>query len=198
MHEVGNALPGDSPRGVYPCQGDDEWIVVDVRGDAAFSNFVHAVGHPEWVTDERFTSSAGRAAHRDVLDSAVIEWAAAWPAATAARILQAAGVPAAMMLRVVDQLHDPQFVERHFFRIIEHPLLPYRLPSENLPARFEKIPDAPLRPAPLAGEHTREVLRRVLGYGNDRIDALIADGVVEESPPAASPTPSSISHGRQE
>ncbi|MET0698734.1 MAG: CoA transferase [Mycobacterium sp.] len=194
MHEVGNALPGDAPRGVYPCQGDDEWIVVDVRDDGDFTNLAHAVGHPEWVTDERFASSAGRDAHRDVLDRAVIDWAAAWPAATAARILQAAGVPAAMMLRVLDQLHDPQFVERHFFRTIEHPLLSYRLPSENLPAVFEKIPDAPLRPAPLAGEHTREVLRRVLGYGNDRVDALIAEGAAEEAPPVLSPTPSSISH----
>ena len=33
---VGNVGPGDAPRGLYPCAGDDEWCVVDIRGDEDF------------------------------------------------------------------------------------------------------------------------------------------------------------------
>ena len=28
---------GDAPRGVYPSAGDDEWLVITVRGDADFA-----------------------------------------------------------------------------------------------------------------------------------------------------------------
>src|SRR3954447_7280471 len=31
---IGNVGEGDAPRGLYPCAGDDEWLVIDVRGDA--------------------------------------------------------------------------------------------------------------------------------------------------------------------
>jgi crotonobetainyl-CoA:carnitine CoA-transferase CaiB-like acyl-CoA transferase len=43
---------------------------------------------------------------------------------------------------------------------------------------FSATPTSVTRPAPLLGQHTREVLAEN-GYGDSEIDALIAEGVVE-------------------
>jgi crotonobetainyl-CoA:carnitine CoA-transferase CaiB-like acyl-CoA transferase len=50
------------------------------------------------------------------------------------------------------------------------------------PIHFSDTPTRIDRPAPMLGEHTRELLREY-GYGDAEIDALFAAGVVEE--PAA-------------
>jgi crotonobetainyl-CoA:carnitine CoA-transferase CaiB-like acyl-CoA transferase len=124
-------------------------------------------------------------------------WTATRNPVQAATELQHAGVPAGMMRRVTDLLADPHLLDRDFFRTLHHPRLPGPVPTENLPARFTHIPDAPLEPAPLAGEHSRAILERVLALGEDRIDELIAGGVVEEPAPIRHPEPlaAASSHG---
>lgn len=185
LQPVGNALPGDAPRGVYSCLGEDEWVVVDVVGQDQFARLARVIGRSEWIDDARFADATARQAHRHLIDEMLASWTAQWTPKQAAGMLQAAGVPAAMMLRIMDLLHDPHFSERRFLRRMHHPLITDPVPAENHPALFEAIPDAPLRPAPLAGQHSREVLRRLLGYDDHHIDTLIRTGVVEEAPPAA-------------
>jgi crotonobetainyl-CoA:carnitine CoA-transferase CaiB-like acyl-CoA transferase len=63
-----------------------------------------------------------------------------------------------------------------------HPLFDVALPSETGPAPYRNIPPAELRPAPMPGEHTREVCHKVLGLDTADIDRLIADGVLFTSP----------------
>jgi crotonobetainyl-CoA:carnitine CoA-transferase CaiB-like acyl-CoA transferase len=46
------------------------------------------------------------------------------------------------------------------------------------PVHFSATPAAVTRPAPLLGEHTRELLRGY-GYSDDEVDRFTADGVVE-------------------
>jgi crotonobetainyl-CoA:carnitine CoA-transferase CaiB-like acyl-CoA transferase len=48
------------------------------------------------------------------------------------------------------------------------------------PLHFSKTPTAVKRPAPLLGEHTREVLREI-GYQDAEIDRFVTEGVVEKS-----------------
>ncbi len=59
---------------------------------------------------------------------------------------------------------------------------PHAGPTKALgcPLHFSKTPTTVKRPAPLLGEHTREVLREV-GYQDAEIDRFVAEGVVEIS-----------------
>jgi crotonobetainyl-CoA:carnitine CoA-transferase CaiB-like acyl-CoA transferase len=52
------------------------------------------------------------------------------------------------------------------------------MPTETGPARYAHIPPAELRPAPMPGEHTREICQKLLGMDADQIDLLIADGAL--------------------
>ncbi|MDT5208592.1 MAG: hypothetical protein QOF67_1007 [Mycobacterium sp.] len=140
---------------VYPCEGDDEWCVISLRDDddhAALTAITGGVDVSEWTRT------------RD--KSAVAEQ------------LQRAGVPAAPMYRAVDVLADPQITFRNVFSEMTHPLLDAPMPTETGPAPYLHIAPAELRPAPMPGEHTREICQKLLGLNADETDRLIAEGVL--------------------
>jgi crotonobetainyl-CoA:carnitine CoA-transferase CaiB-like acyl-CoA transferase len=62
----------------------------------------------------------------------------------------------------------------------DHPVLGrVRLP--NLPFRFSDCDTSPRSPAPLLGQHNREIAER-LGYGKADVDAMVRDGVLYAEP----------------
>jgi crotonobetainyl-CoA:carnitine CoA-transferase CaiB-like acyl-CoA transferase len=140
---------------VYPCDGDDEWCVVSLRSD-----------------DDR----AALAAVTGGTD--VSEWTRTRDKVEVTRLLQQAGVPAAPMNRAVDVLADPQIVFRKVFSDMSHPLFEAPMPTETGPAPYRHIPPAELRPAPMPGEHTREICQKLLAMDSDETDRLIAEGVL--------------------
>ena len=140
---------------VCPCEGDDEWCVISLRNDAdraALSAVTGGVEPSEWTRT------------RDKMD--------------VAHALQRAGVPAAPMYRAVDVLADPQLTYRKVFSDMTHPLFDAPMPTETGPAPYVHIPPAELRPAPMPGEHTREVCQKLLAMDADETDRLIAEGVL--------------------
>jgi crotonobetainyl-CoA:carnitine CoA-transferase CaiB-like acyl-CoA transferase len=140
---------------VCPCEGDDEWCVISLRDDAdrtAMSAVTGGMEPSDWTRT------------RDKMD--------------VAHALQRAGVPAAPMYRAVDVLADPQLTYRKVFSDMTHPLFDAPMPTETGPAPYVHIPPAELRPAPMPGEHTREVCQKLLALDAEETDRLIAEGAL--------------------
>lgn len=171
----GNRRSGVAPAGVYPCAGDDEWCVVVVRDDADWRRLAAATGLP----DDDLRTLAGRLERRDELEKRLGEWTAERTPDEVADALAAVGVPAAGMLRLPDELTHPQLVARDSFHEMSHPLLRRPVPAAARVARFSQVPDSPLRPAPLAGEHTREIARTRWGLADEEIERLVREGVLQ-------------------
>ncbi len=69
-----------------------------------------------------------------------------------------------------------------------HPVLG-RVRMANVPFRFSDCDVTPATPAPLLGQHNREIAAR-LGYSEAQIDAMAADGVLyAEAAVGGLPTP---------
>jgi crotonobetainyl-CoA:carnitine CoA-transferase CaiB-like acyl-CoA transferase len=115
---------------------------------------------------------------RAELVASVSEWTSNRDNALVADMLQRAGVPAAPMNRTVDVLADPQITFRKVFSDMTHPLFDAPMPTETGPAPYLHIPPAELRPAPMPGEHTREICQKLLALDADETDRLIAEGVL--------------------
>ena len=49
--------------------------------------------------------------------------------------------------------------------------------------RCALVPETPLEPAPVHGQHTREIAIDVLGLSEHEVDDLVAAGVLEVPPP---------------
>ncbi|MDT5280226.1 MAG: hypothetical protein QOJ20_1421 [Mycobacterium sp.] len=151
---------------VYPCDGDDEWCVISLRSDADRVEMAAAMGRDALPRD------------RAELIAAVAEWTSSRDKTAVAEALQHAGVPAAPMNRAVDVLADPQITFRKVFHEMTHPLFDAPMPTETGPAPYLHIAPAELRPAPMPGEHTREICQKLLALDADEIERLIADGVL--------------------
>jgi crotonobetainyl-CoA:carnitine CoA-transferase CaiB-like acyl-CoA transferase len=151
---------------VYPCEGEDEWCVISLRSDADRMAMA--------ATMERDTLPHDRAE----LIALVSKWTTNRDKAVVADTLQRAGVPAAPMNRAVDVLTDPQITFRKVFSDLTHPLFDAPMPSETGPTPYLHIPPAELRPAPMPGEHTREICQKLLALDADETDQLIAEGVL--------------------
>jgi crotonobetainyl-CoA:carnitine CoA-transferase CaiB-like acyl-CoA transferase len=151
---------------VCPCDGDDEWCVISLRSDADRVAVAAAMGRDALPSD------------RAELIAALSEWTSRRDKTAVAEALQRVGVPAAPMNRAVDVLADPQIAFRKVFSEMTHPLFDAPMPSETGPAPYRHIAPAELRPAPMPGEHTREICQKLLALDADETDRLIADGVL--------------------
>ena len=184
---AGDLHGGDGPRGVFPALGDDEWLVVDGFGDDRFRRMATTIGHAEWVEDPRYGSPRARRStdSAEELHRGLSDWTRGRTAEVAAEALQAAGVPAAPMLRIQEVQDDAHLRARGNFGVLSQPQFPEPLPTLLHGMIPTNLPEPQLRPAPLVAEQSRDVLRDVLGLDDTRIDALIASGAVEEHPSAA-------------
>jgi crotonobetainyl-CoA:carnitine CoA-transferase CaiB-like acyl-CoA transferase len=151
------------PWGIYPAAGDDEWVVVTARDGGEEEAVARVIGHDDPASDR---------------DAALTAWTRARTANEAAAQLQAAGVPAAPMLRVVELPDQPHFQSLGTFRTATHPLIAQGVTVEAAPARSRLAAPAQ-RPAPRLGEHSAEVLADWLGMDEAEIARLAQAGTIE-------------------
>ena len=174
------------------------YISVSVMTNDQWRGLCHAVGHPEWLADERFKTPAGRDRHANVRLELTQQALRAKTAAEWLRILDAAGVPCAPVLTRAEMVRHPQVAASGVVVETEHAHAG-RLRQARNAARFEATVPELRRGAPQLGEQTLEVLGE-LGYPPKRINALLEAGVVTapgpltdtpRTPNAASATPTS-------
>ena len=156
----------DAVHAVYPCAGDDEWCVISVRTEDDRVALAKVLKLTELASDTA-----------EFIDQ-VTEWTAVRDKDDVVEAVQDAGVPAGPMNRAADVLADPQLVFRHLYADLAHPLFAVPMPTETHPAPFRRIADAPLLPAPMPGEHTREIAAALLDLNADETEHLIAEGVL--------------------
>ncbi|MGH6883374.1 MAG: CoA transferase, partial [Hypericibacter sp.] len=78
-----------------------------------------------------------------------------------------------------DLVKDPQIKLNGTFVEYDHPTEGH-VKTPGFPIKFSKTPSTVERGAPLAGEHTREILKAA-GYDDARIDALMKSGALAET-----------------
>jgi crotonobetainyl-CoA:carnitine CoA-transferase CaiB-like acyl-CoA transferase len=159
-------IDDDAIHAVYQCAGDDEWCVISVRSEEDRIAVAKVIGVSEVASSTT-----------DFVDS-VSAWTVDRDKAEVVAALQDAGVPAGPMNRAVDVLADPQVTFRRLYTEMVHPLLEAPLPAETHSAPFRHIPDATMRPAPMPGEHTRDVAKTLLGLDAEQTERLIAENVL--------------------
>ncbi len=168
-HRLGNAHPNIVPYQDFPTADGD--FILTVGNDSQFRKFCEVAGHREWADDPRFSTNKARVAHRAELiplirQATVFKTTAEW-----VRALEEVSVPCGPINDLAAVFADPQVQARGLRVELEHPLAGV-VPQVASPLRLSDTPVEYRMPPPLLGEHTQEVLQRVLGLAAEQVDTL--------------------------
>ncbi|MDA1003322.1 MAG: CoA transferase [Chloroflexi bacterium] len=176
-----NRHPVYAPQGAYQTVGADQWVALTVRNDADWAALCAALGRDDWAKDAALATAAGRRARHDELDAGIAGWAAKHDHREAARLLQAAGVPAGPVLANFELVSDPHLFHRDFYQPIEHAEVGvFRFPGP--PWKLSRTPGRIRLAAPLFAEHNDYVFGEVLGLSAAEIVGLEQRGVTARQP----------------
>lgn len=163
-----------------PYRTADGYLGVVVYTDRMWAAFFQLIGRPELAEEERFANIAGRTAHIDELYALVENELAKRPSAFWETALAAHGIAVVPVNSVEDLFTDPHLSDVGFFEQYEHPTAgPLVMPRH--PIGFGDRETAQELPAPLLGEHSREVLLGI-GMAEAAVDALFTNGVTTTPP----------------
>ena len=113
---LGAGLPYTVPRGSYRC-ADGGWIVVSTSSEGVARRLMEVL---DLGDDERFTTSAGRAAHRDEVEAAMAAWCAIRTQAEAIAELTAADAAVGPVMDMADLANDPHVLARGSIAEVGH------------------------------------------------------------------------------
>jgi len=181
VHPAGNASSRGAPWGCYPCAGEDEWCVITVRSDAEWQRLRKTLGDPAWAAATELDSAEGRKARRSEIDEQLGRWTAQHDPRKVMETLQAVGVPAGIVAHPAHHMADPQLLHRGYPKLVDQPNYEAIL-AEGPAFLGSDLPEVITRPAPGLGEHTRAIASGILGLSQEEIEALIAEGVIEDPP----------------
>ena len=175
--------PRVAPHNVYRCAGhdragQDEWCAIACFSEDQWHALSRVMGQPQVADDPRFSTNLSRLEHQDELDATIGAWAASLGKYDVMYQLQARGVPAGAVQNGEDRVEkDSQLKARGLFIEMTHAELGPHL-AETLPMHFSRSACQFERPSPLWGQHTEEVLKRLLEMSDSEIKGLRAEGVI--------------------
>ncbi|MGE0825992.1 MAG: CaiB/BaiF CoA transferase family protein [Candidatus Binatia bacterium] len=158
------------PKGSY--------ILIIAALEHQWRGLAKAMGRPELADDPRYNSVRERLRHKDELIAEVEQWLQSQPdRETVLAALERERVPVAPVLTIPEVLEHPHLLERGTVRPVSDSLIgDFMLPG--FPFRFSTVPPPALIPAPDLGEHNNRVLKQYLGFDDNRLAQLAADGVL--------------------
>jgi crotonobetainyl-CoA:carnitine CoA-transferase CaiB-like acyl-CoA transferase len=168
-----NRDPNWCPHGIYPAEGNDEWVAVAVGSDGEWERLCDVLG----IDASSYPTHAARKAAEDDVDALVAAWTATRPKWSIAETLQAIGVAAAPVEHLADSMTRDPYLSR-WVEMVRQPTHP----SIEIPIAGEAIQVAGARrrlaPAHVVGADTDDVLRELLGLDAGTIASLRDEGVV--------------------
>ena len=157
-----------------PVPTKDGYVTVRPNTNVQAFAFFDAIGKPELKTDPRFNSAAARtrnaAAYFEVQTTSLghkttDEWV---------ELFDKLDVPAARYNTIDELLTDPHLTDVGFFKEEQHPS-EGKIKRTRLANTFSGGARSNETPAPLMGQHTREILKEA-GFSPAEIDAMVAGG----------------------
>lgn len=166
-------------------QTSDGHLIYFAASDSEMHGLFRALGHPEWIEDPRFgtAEARGKIENAEALGEMIAAGMLSDTTENHLERMLAEDVPVGPVLDLDQLFDDVQLAHNEAILKFEHPTAGAYHQARPA-ARFEITQQDPLRRMPpLHGEHTDEVLRE-LGYADDELESLRAEGTIMTAEPA--------------
>ena len=171
---AGSALPGIAPSNAYRCR--DGVVLIAGNGDAIFTRLMTVIGRDDLGRRPDLASNQGRVKAATELDQAIGDWTERHTVTDVLAQMGAASVPAGRIYDIADIAEDPHYRARDMI-LQQRTRQGFDVAVPGIVPKLLSTPGAIRSPAPLLGEHTRDILSG-LGFTEEQQDQLKAEGVI--------------------
>jgi crotonobetainyl-CoA:carnitine CoA-transferase CaiB-like acyl-CoA transferase len=174
-----DVYPGPRAGMVAHTLDGEDFVMQTVGAPQLWARLCTAMKRPELSDDPRFSTPMARRLNWAALRDLIAAWLDGFGTREhALEALRAARLPAAPVLSPPEVIAHPHLDARGAFPEVPHPARG-KVRVTATPFQVDGRPTGPAAGAPYRiGEHTRQVLRDVLGYETATIDQLAAAGVI--------------------
>ena len=177
---LGNRSSVVAPHDAFQTMGDDEWIAIAVSSETQWIALCEILQKTNWIHDPRFANAESRIKNSDALNDLITEVTKHHDKLKLAFRLQQSGVCAAPVNNGKDIFEDPHLIANQFMIDVEHPEAGVHR-YQGLPFHFEQPQKRRQIPAPLLGQHTRDILKDWAGLNDQTLDGLIDSGACTQA-----------------
>jgi formyl-CoA transferase len=176
---AGNASGGGHPGWIVRCKGWEtdpdayEYVITQAQ---AFPALAKIIGHAEWLEDPNFNTPEARLPRLDFVFAEIEKWTMTLTKMEVMAALNAVNVPCGPILSMKEIAEEPALRNTGTVVEVEHPTRGKYLTVGN-PIKLSDSP-SDVRRSPLLGEHTDEILKNVLGWKDDEIQAARNQGAI--------------------
>lgn len=171
---VGNGIPGAPDSVINTHQSaDKKWITISARTVPTIQSLARLSG----VDPDDYATKDLFAANKEKLDEAIAAWIARTPADAVQAALREVSVVGAQVMDAADIVADESYQERGNILTIDDPDVgPLRM--QGVIPRLANYGGEVWRLAPELGEHNDEVYHGMLGFDDEKMAGLRAEGVI--------------------
>lgn len=155
----------------------DGEIMIAAGNDELWKRLCEVIGFPELAIDKRFSTNPLRNEHYQILRPLLGGILKEKPCSHWMERLEEAGIPNGPINCIGEVIENPQVQAREMIIEVDHPKAG-QLKMAGVPVKLSESPGGIQKPAPLLGEHSKEILMEWLGYSEAEVNCLREEGVL--------------------
>jgi formyl-CoA transferase len=176
---AGNDSGGGQPGWILKCKGwetDPDAYIYFITQTPVWGAICDVIGKPEWKTDPDYATPPARLPRLRKIFGTVEKWTETKTKFEAMEILNKYDIPCGPILSMKEIAEDESLRATGTVVEVDHPKRGKYLTVGN-PIKMSDSP-ADVRRSPLLGEHTDEILRKVLGYSEKEVGEIKLSGAI--------------------
>jgi formyl-CoA transferase len=176
---AGNDSGGGQPGWIVKCKGwetDPNAYVYFITQAAVWGNVCDLIGKPEWKDDPAYATPNARLDKIPQIFDTVEEWTKTLDKFEVMALCNPLNIPCGPILSMKELAEEPSLRATGTVVEVDHPTRGKYLTVGN-PVKLSESPSDVQR-SPLLGEHTDEILRSVVGFGDAEIAAAREEGAI--------------------
>jgi len=176
---AGNDSGGGQPGWILKCKGwesDPDAYIYFITQAPVWTAICDLIGKPEWKTDPDYATPPARLPRLRGIFDAIEQWTMTKTKFEVMEICNKQDIPVGPILSMKEIAEEPSLRATGTVVEVDHPTRGAYLTVGNPIKLSDSIAD--VRRSPLLGEHTDEILRKVLGYSDKEVAEIKASGAI--------------------
>ena len=176
---AGNDSGGGQPGWILKCKGwetDPDAYIYFITQAPVWEKICDVIGKPEWKTNKDYATPKARLPRLKHIFATIEQWTITKTKFEVMEICNAVDIPVGPILSMKEIAEEPSLRKTGTMVEVDHPTRGKYLTVGN-PIKLSDSASEVTR-SPLLGEHTEEILTKVLGYSASEVADITASGAI--------------------